>query len=164
MVLHMLFDILISYFLIKKNIMKVSGIKNDISFDSKKIWASRFNIELWAKLLVLKHMVLSAQTSKLCFERNEKKLLDLHQKKYLIEATFKIHFFCTWCSICKDLDNIQIVLAVSRVSKSPTPTEKSGISPILENLFSKGWRKNFKCCLRRMVNVSFYLRIIEYGD
>ena len=63
MVLHMLWDIVISCFLIKKNIMKVSGIMNDISFESKNIWVSRFNIELWAKLLVLKHMVHSAKTS-----------------------------------------------------------------------------------------------------
>ena len=47
---------------LKKYIMKFSGIKNDLSFESKKIWVSRFNIELWAKLLVLKHMVHSAKT------------------------------------------------------------------------------------------------------
>ena len=53
--------------------MKLSGIKNDLSFESKEIWVSRFNIELWAKLHVLK--------------------------------------------LCKVLDNIQIVLAVSVTKK-----------------------------------------------
>ena len=48
---------------------------------------------------------------------------------------------------------------LTRVSKSPTPTEKSGIlgrgSPTFENLLSKAWRKFFDVIFRN-INFVFY--------